>query len=453
MSTRLVCGAVSRRAVAGGAAGGALAALAACGTAASTPDAGSQLALSKEPITITPFLTGVGDALLNRWNEEIVAPYRARRPNVTVEFIPQTGPSIDRIEKLRAMFAAGAPPDLSEGPQRASTMVDGGLLEPALDALIKRDRYDLKRYNQSQFKETVVYEGKVWQLPYRYGGNVICLACNTTLFAQAGVEPPPQDASKPWTWEQFATAAQRLTKTDGAGQVRQFGLNGIGWMIGTWPPVWQTDWLGPDRRTVTCDSAPMRDCYTKLADLFQRYHVLPRPGEASRLFGAANLFNTGKAAILLFPPTNWRAYGEGAQVDYTVAPLPKVKVSRPDMGMGGIGIIKGSKHPADAWDLLKYLIEDSRYAILTGRMPAVLPDIEPWVRDQFRNVPSADSKTVLKIVEWAGTPGTRVGSHPKYTEILDVLNPLMADLQAGEIAPLAMLQTAKPLLQSILGSA
>jgi ABC-type glycerol-3-phosphate transport system substrate-binding protein len=255
--------------------------------------------------------------------------------------------------------------------------------------------------------------------------------------------------SKPWTWEEFATALTRLTKRSG-GDVSQFGLAGHAWIVGTWPPLWKTDWISPDLKTITCDTKEMQDCYTRLGELFNRHHVVPQPGEASRLFGTANVFNTGKAAILLFPPTGWRTYGIGAQVDYTFAPMPKVIQSVPDMGTGGISLYNGSKVTGDAWELLKFLIEESRYAKLIGLMPAVVPDIEPWAKDQLKNVPSADTKTLMGIVERAGTGSSVLAQHQKYADMTVVMNPILDDFMSGKLVPLDMLRSLKTQLQQII---
>jgi ABC-type glycerol-3-phosphate transport system substrate-binding protein len=295
-----------------------------------------------------------------------------------------------------------------------------------------------------------MFEGKIWAMPYRYGGNVICLACNTSQFAAAGVALPPGDVNKAWTWEQFADALVRLTKRDGSGQTTQFGLAGIGWIVGSWTLLWKTDWLDEPMKTVICDNPDMRDCFAKVHDLFHKHHVIPQLGEASRLFGNANLFNTSKAAVLPFPPTGWRTYGAGAQVDYVLTPMPTVKITTPDMGMGGINLDKSGQHPADSWDFTKHLIEGSRYARLIGLMPAPVADIEPWLKEQFKNVPSADPKVMYKIVESAAGGGTRMSQHAKYAEMQAIINPAMDDLMAGKVAAVPMLQGLKPQLQNTI---
>jgi multiple sugar transport system substrate-binding protein len=428
------------------------AALAACGGEGSGgPGAAGdgKLAPSKGPVTVVPFLSGFTDAMRGDWDSQIVAVYKQRYPNVTVDLVPQTGLTVERVQKMTALMAAGSPLDLGDGPLGLRAMVAQSLADPSIEALIKRDKYDTKKYNQAHFQAGATLEGKTLALPYRYGGNVMCLACNVNLFKEAGVALPPGDVTKPWTWEEFVTAATRLTKRAG-GDVSQFGLAGHGWIVGSWPPLWKADWISPDLKTITCDTKEMQDCYTRLGELFTRHRVVPQPGEAARLFGTANVFNSAKAAILLFPPTGWRTYGIGAEVDYAFAPMPKVVQSVPDMGSGGISLYNGSKVTGDAWELLKFLIEESRYAKLIGLMPAVLADIEPWAKNQLKNVPSADTKVLQSIVERAGTGSSLLSQHTKYADMTNVMNPILDDFMSGKIVPLDMLRSLKSQLQTII---
>lgn len=426
--------------------------LAACGGAEIAAPADGKLSPSKGAVTVVPFLSGFTDAMRGDWDTQILALYKQRRPNVTVDLVPQTGPTVERVQKMTALMAGGAALDLGDGPLGLRAMVAQNRADPAIDALIKRDKYDTKKYNQAHFQAGSTLDGKTLALPYRYGGNVMCMACNVNLFKESGVALPPPDVSKPWTWEEFVTALTRLTRRAGT-DVSVFGLAGPGWIVGSWPPLWKTDWISPDLKTITCDVKEMQDCYTKLGELFGRLHVVPQTGEAARLFGTANLFNSGKAAILLFPPTGWRLYGIGAEVDYAFAPMPKVVQSVPDMGAGGISLYTGSKVTGDAWEFLKFLIEESRYAKLLGLMPAVVADIEPWAKDQLKSVPSADTRVLQSIVERAGTGSSQISQHTRYADMTNVMNPILDDFMAGKLVASDMLRSLKTQLQAIVDGA
>jgi multiple sugar transport system substrate-binding protein len=393
-------------------------------------------------------MSAITEAQRGDWDAQIASLYKQRRPNVTLDLVPQLGPTVDRVQKMTALMAAGSPLDLGDGPLGVRAMVAQNLADPAIDALVKRDKYDTKKFNQAHFTAGSTLEGKIWAIPYRYGGNAMCMACNVNLFKEAGVTPPPQDVNKPWNWDDFVTALTRLTRRQG-GEVSVFGLAGPAWIVGTWPPLWKTDWISDDLKTITCDTREMQECYTRVGELFTRHRVVPQPGEAARLFGTANLFNTARAAIILFPPTGWVTYARNAQVDYSFAPMPKVVQNPPDMGAGGISLYAGSKHTGDAWDFLQFLVEESRYAKLIGLMPAVVADIEPWVRDQLKNVPSADSKALLGIVEKAGGGNSKIAQHTRYSDMTLVMNPILEEFMGGKVAPREMLTTLKTQLQPI----
>ena len=51
-----------------------------------------KLAPSKGAVTVVPFLSGFTDAMRGDWDSQIVAVYKQRFPNVTVDLVPQTGP-------------------------------------------------------------------------------------------------------------------------------------------------------------------------------------------------------------------------------------------------------------------------------------------------------------------------------------------------------------------------
>jgi hypothetical protein len=119
------------------------------------------------------------------------------------------------------------------------------------------------------------------------------------------------------------------------------------------------------------------------------------------------------------------------------------------MGMGGISLYRSGKATGVAWDVLKFLVEESRYARLIGLMPAPVADIEPWLRLQFKNVPSADPKVMLKVVELA-SGNTRMSAHPRYTDMQAIINPAMDDLMAGRVAPVPLLRRLKTQLQAVV---
>ena len=415
---------------------------------------------SKQPVTIRAFIGGISGAMVDRWGPEIAAPLKQQRPNVTLELVPQStvapsGATAEVMEKLTALIAGGDPPEMIDLPRAAAQLVQLGFLDETLDAFLKRDKFDTKQFNQKEFERRAVYQGKVWQVPYKYLGNALVVVCNRSLFSAAGVPLPSTDPSRMWDFAAFTDALVRLTKRSGGsgGPATQFGSVTWGSQTYTWPLQWQADWISADGKAVTCDAPDMLDCYTKWLELFHRHNVLPRSGELNESFGttnAGNLFKQGKAALAIMSPGTWNTYvATGEVTDIALAPLPKAKVSTPDIASSDLGIARGTKKAADTWEAIKYLAEGSRLALFARYVPAIPKDIEPWAREDLKRFPNADVKVVLRALE-THLPNSNLSGHRKQDDLLRAITPALDDMLAGKEAPTPQLRRLKPELQGIL---
>ncbi|HEX2037824.1 MAG TPA: extracellular solute-binding protein [Chloroflexota bacterium] len=443
----------SRRRILGAGAGAAGAVplgafLAACGTGgAGSQERGATLQLTKGPLTVTAF---IGGAQLDRFPDEIGKPYQQLHPNVTIEAVPQSGSTQAVIEKLTGMVAGGSPPDIFEAPRYPDFMVEKGFIDDTMDALIKRDKYKTDSYNPKEFNSRAQYQGKTVQLPWKLGGNSLVILCNTELFQKSGVPLPSTELSQAWTWDDWVQAAVKLTKR-GASEVSQYGHNGLAWTIGSWPLLWQADWISSDLKQVTCDTPEMTDCYTRLQDLHYKHRVVPLPGEATQYFGNVNLFLTGRTAMQIVSVGGWSTYINATpQVPMMAAPVPKVKISTPDVNSHAMSIIRGSKSPADAWEVIKYMIDEARLPRLTERMPARLDHLEPFVKDTITATPQVSSRLVLEVAR-NFVPQTNLGRHPNQDAMYDVINPQLTELWNNTVAPATMLKGLRPQLEALMG--
>ena len=435
-----------------GGAGGGLAAwafLGACGPSGGGEAGSGAPQLAKNPVTVTAFV-GITDVQINRFPDEVGAPFKARFPNLTLVATPQTGAGTQGVmERLTSFIAAGNPPDIFEGPRYPDVMVGKGFIEETMDALVKRDKYKTDAYNPKEFAVRALYQGKTVQMPWKLGGNSLLVLLNTELFQASGVPLPPADLSKAWTWDEWVQAAVRLTKRSG-GAVNQFGHNGLAWTIGSWPLLWQADWISNDLKSVTCDSPDMVDCYTRLLDLHHKHQVVPLPGQATELYGSANPFLIGKAAMQMVSVGGWPTYVNASpQVQLTAVPVPRVKISTPDVNAHALSIVKGSKAHAEAWEAIKFMIEDARLPRLTERMPARLDHLEPFVKDSVKATPQIDTKLVLDVAR-NFVPQTAITRHPAQDAMLDAINPQLNELWANAIAPGPMLKGLKSQLETLI---
>jgi hypothetical protein len=132
------------------------------------------------------------------------------------------------------------------------------------------------------------------------------------------------------------------------------------------------------------------------------------------------------------------------------APIPKLKISTPCVNSHQMSIMKDSKVKADAWEAIKYMIDEARLPRLTERMPARLDHLEPFVRETTKATPTIDVKLVLDVAR-NFVPQSNITRHVSQDAMLDAINPRLNELWANEIAPAAMLKGLKPQLEAIAG--
>ncbi len=439
---RSALSAVTRRRVLG-AAGVAvgLPALAACGAPWGQSGAG---AAAKKPVTLSAYMNLPVDRVA-RFPTEMAEPYTAANPHVKIELVPYgQGSTAAAVEKLQVLISGGDSPHIWDGPG-----ISMALLEP-IDAMVKRDKVDLKRFNQKHVEAGAIKEGKMWLFPKAYTGNALCFALNVDMFREAGVPLPSADSKSSWSWQQFMDALVKLTRTGSSGDVSQFGIQAFGSTTYTPPLLWEADWVTADYKTVTCDSPAMVDCYTSFFDMPFKYHVMPRLGEAMQLFGTATPFLAGKAAVTVVPPFSIPQFTQTKNVEIALAPLPRVKRTTPDLGLEYLGIPKGASNLEEAWQYLKWLNDGSRYAKFVGKVPAEVAQAEIWIRDQFKIYADARASVVASAIENAGS-GIKLGSHPKLTQLSNVILPAMnTDIWQQQLGTADFLRALKPRLQDIV---
>jgi multiple sugar transport system substrate-binding protein len=140
------------------------------------------------------------------------------------------------------------------------------------------------------------------------GGAMNLMYYNKDLFRQAGITPPSDDVTKPWTWDEYLAALTKLTK-DNRGRtpadpgfdennVVQWGSNMYGWWIYTLPMLYSagTSVFTPDGMGLAITRQAGIDAIQKLADLRHKHHVAAPSGTFPS--SAAALVNNQLATII-----------------------------------------------------------------------------------------------------------------------------------------------------------
>lgn len=355
--------------------------------------------------------------------------------------------------KLATLVAAGQQMDAIGWYQTAQDVnIAMNLLIP-LDSYIARDHWNTQQYSQDILNLVGSYQGKLYALPYAYGGNApFGLVYNRSLFQAAGIAEPPTTWDKTWTWDDFATAAGKLTKRNGASQT-QAGLANYGFYVNTIPLIWKpARWMQDDYKTITCDSPDMINAYQKYLDLV----VKDRASTSSPGFtaGKGDPFYGGIAAMT-GPCCSALSYATKMPpaIDWGFAPMPKGAVTTPDVQatISGIGTL--AKDRDAGWSFLMAILDKSRLANAAQRQPAIPADVSTWVDANFQQWPKYNAKNII-------VDGTKIALgidpirfHPKYNEMnTTIMQPAWNSMLKGTETAQQALTRIKGPLQTLAGA-
>ncbi len=178
---------------------------------------------------------------------------------------------------------------------------------------------------------------------------------NADALAAAGVEAPPSDPEKPWTYEQLTAAAQK---------VKDAGAAEYPFLFDQWDSYYQFQMVGASAGggdgidadgTVTFDDKGWQKALTWYHELFET-GLSPR-GITNDKNGA--LFQTGKAGFMISGP--WGvSVAEDGDVNYGVAPAPYFEGGEPATSTDSWGVALSAKstHQDAARKFIEYLTID-----------------------------------------------------------------------------------------------
>ena len=212
--------------------------------------------------------------------------------------------------------------------------------------------------------------------------NCRLLYYNRDHFDAQGLAYPNDE----WTWDDLVRAAKRLTiDFDGDGVIDQWGYGGLEYtafagvngaepMRPTKPGVnYQKDYRSNYRST------PMVEAIRFCRDLIHRYHVHPPP---TVQLGEGDRFVTGKVSMAVAGVWCIRRYNASKYL-WDIARIPTdVKGRKRSFVGGGVAhcIYSGTRHPAEAYKLVKFLSSERSQKELakSGTSVPVLKAARHW---------------------------------------------------------------------------
>lgn len=286
--------------------------------------------------------------------DAVISAFHAAHPEYRVEYVPAAA-AADKRQMVTTMASQNA---VDVMPLIDTRGMVGDMLLLDLEPYINRSRFDMAGFGP--LIDQMRIGGKLYDLPYALGAPV--LVYNREMFQAAGV-PLPRAG---WTWDDFRTAAKRLTS--GSGERKVWGLASdrmldltSSWMVsrtGSYP--WMADeraareWLQFFGTLISTDGS-----------------VWPAEAQGP---GPVELFTEGRAAMIALRLDALPRLPAHMSGKIDVAPLPMVPGGK-SAGyalINSMGISAKSANPDAAWVFLSYLTGPEGAAVVAkaGSMPA-----------------------------------------------------------------------------------
>jgi ABC-type glycerol-3-phosphate transport system substrate-binding protein len=278
-------------------------------------------------------------------------PWRKAHPQIHVRFehTPYTGYD----SKILTRIAGGAAPDViaAEVNYFVTFATRGVFID--LKPYVDRDPH----FELNDFFPAIVdrftYEGKLYAIP-RDVAPFACVFYNKDLFDAAGLPYPKDD----WTWDDLLETAKKLTKRGGTGRITQYGI--YGW-------AWQNFIYGNGGALVDNVKAPTKTLLDDpksveglqfYSDLINKHQVMPAPLALANLgMGVDMMFASGRLGMFLSGIWETPALRQKYSFRWDVAMFPKNRNGVRKFGSGGTGygVLRSSRSPREAWEVVKAL--------------------------------------------------------------------------------------------------
>jgi multiple sugar transport system substrate-binding protein len=426
------------------------------------------------PVTITIFVgfgTGTHPDQIAE-HQSIAELFNSTHDDIQIEFL--TVPWEEHTTKYTTMLAADQPPDI------ALPIGVGGIAEfykgwLDLTPMIEADNYDMSRF-AGKTVEIHDYPGQgVLGLPLCVYPAVIFY--NMDVFDAAGVDYPPKEFGAPyadgddWTYDKLAEISQLLSLDangnnaaspafDPENQV-QFGFNGWDWNTWTDFTIHWGDLPGTGVSPDGTESLLLTDQYinafTYLKEIIWDYHIRASSEQSGAFYQSAG-DPMGSGMIGMWEVNSWMMYAADSWSEnfaWNMGAVPAGPTGDLEAFVDAdTAVIPAStKHPEEAWEVMKWLFEPEIYDRLIanyGCLPADTTSITVWQDNMTAKYPGVDFDVLLDAMNYVEKVNHESWK-PNYGRVNDVLNRVRDEIRAGTTLDVeAALQAADEEVQQIL---
>ncbi|MFJ5622998.1 ABC transporter substrate-binding protein [Peribacillus loiseleuriae] len=351
--------------------------LAGCSEGASTEPKKTKVT-KDEPVTITFWDENAGPQRTPIW-EELIKRFKDQHPNIDVEYVGL--PKDSAKKKMDAAIASDDMPDLAS--VQTSWLPEFSIREALLpldDYLEKSDLKEKINEGAVQFNKDIVQDHKLYGIPYTQ--NLDILWVRPDWFKEADVKVPE-------TWEEFFTAAEKMTDksknrygytirggSGGSFQLQRlmFAYSGL------------EDYIDKNGKSTINDPKHVEFVEKYLA-LYKKF--TPQSDITNGYKEMIAGFDTGAVAMVQHNIGSFGEHSEALAADqFQAIPLPKTEEGNSVAEGGntiGISIFKTTKNPEAAWEFASFLNSaesQSYWNQQVGQIPTNSDVLnEQWIQD------------------------------------------------------------------------
>jgi multiple sugar transport system substrate-binding protein len=306
---------------------------------------------------------------------EVVEEFNRTHPNIKVRAV-FTPNDLDSNQKFFTSVAANKPPDaiFVDGPQVAA-WAEQGAIQP-LDDYIAQSAIKPTDYFAPCWEQTS-YRGKIWAMTYCADPN-FAFAWNKKVFRDCGLDPE----KPPTTIEELDKFNDRITKIE-SGRIIRIGI--IPWaQFGnanatfTWGWAFGGGFYDPVAHKITANDPKVVKAMEWMTSYARKYD--PNKINAfTQGFGSRdqNPFYIGRIAMQCLHISqidDINTYAPDLNYGLTFIPAPSTgEMHSSWVGGWCLGIPKGSKHPKEAWEFIRWCCRDPKGTEAVGRLQSLLP--------------------------------------------------------------------------------
>jgi len=322
---------------------------------------------------------------------ELIELYESRFPDVKVELIPSgTGGGINYTEKLMLLRASGQMPDLfHSSADKAGYLINGWVMD-----ITPYYQRDFSTLNTRDFLPGVLEAfkrgGKLFGIPAVLSGQG--LYYNVDIFQKSGLALLPVDWNdKAWTWEDFVSYCQKLTRLNPDGSVQQVGVNMLGeYKLPDLAWIFGGDWFPPEAyvtgiaHTSILDSPQNLEAYRAAQDLYEHGWV----GDAV----GADPWSGFMSGITAMEWVGWWKVTtfRNAKLSFAwnMAPMPKKVTRNHTLWFDTVFISADTDLPEEAWQFHKLYTSSEGQKLMQkylGHVPTRFSALEAYINATTQN--------------------------------------------------------------------